>query len=137
MASISGNFLAWEFEMQDEAGNTMALIDRNFQGFAKEIFTDAGTRLPSRPVEIDAVCRLHLISVAPSYSTAIRIHRHHPNRTPPPTAPSKNRPQASTSSTLASGRTAPPRSARPRWRRAAGATTWRLRRWRSRGRMLP
>lgn len=28
MAAITGNFLAWEFELKDEAGNTMALIDR-------------------------------------------------------------------------------------------------------------
>ncbi|KIZ02989.1 Phospholipid scramblase family protein [Monoraphidium neglectum] len=42
MAAISGSFLAWEFELKDAAGNTMALIDRNFQGFAKELFTDAG-----------------------------------------------------------------------------------------------
>eukprot|EP01025_Chloroclados_australasicus_P055600 TRINITY_DN6776_c0_g2_i12.p1 TRINITY_DN6776_c0_g2~~TRINITY_DN6776_c0_g2_i12.p1 ORF type:complete len:483 (+),score=71.66 TRINITY_DN6776_c0_g2_i12:2459-3907(+) len=41
-AQISGNFLAWEFELKDNEGGTLALIDRNFSGFAKEIFTDAG-----------------------------------------------------------------------------------------------
>ena len=41
-ASITGGFLAWEFELKDKEGGTLALIDRNFQGFAKEIFTDAG-----------------------------------------------------------------------------------------------
>lgn len=41
-ASITGQFLAWEFELKDKEGGTLALIDRNFQGFAKEIFTDAG-----------------------------------------------------------------------------------------------
>lgn len=56
-ARIEGNFLAWEFELKDEKGGestgnvcmypdcalgTLALIDRNFQGFGKEIFTDAG-----------------------------------------------------------------------------------------------
>ncbi|GFR43289.1 hypothetical protein Agub_g4354, partial [Astrephomene gubernaculifera] len=41
-AAISGNFLAWEFQLQDASGATLALVDRNFQGFAKEIFTDAG-----------------------------------------------------------------------------------------------
>ncbi|KAL6745543.1 Scramblase-domain-containing protein [Haematococcus lacustris] len=30
-ASISGNFLAWEFELKDEQGGTLALVDRNFQ----------------------------------------------------------------------------------------------------------
>jgi hypothetical protein len=30
-AAISGTFLAWEFELKDETGGTLALIDRNFQ----------------------------------------------------------------------------------------------------------
>lgn len=33
-AAISGNFLAWEFELKDEKGGTLALIDRNFQVWA-------------------------------------------------------------------------------------------------------
>jgi len=41
-ASITGSFLAWEFELKDAEGGTLALIDRNFLGFGKEIFTDAG-----------------------------------------------------------------------------------------------
>ena len=41
-AAIKGNFLAWEFELKDDKGGTLGLIDRNFQGFGKEIFTDAG-----------------------------------------------------------------------------------------------
>ncbi|GMH43421.1 hypothetical protein BSKO_11343 [Bryopsis sp. KO-2023] len=41
-AEIGGNFLAWEFELKDSTGGTLALIDRNFQGFGKELFTDAG-----------------------------------------------------------------------------------------------
>lgn len=39
---IKGNFLAWEFEITDERGGTLALIDRNFSGFGIELFTDAG-----------------------------------------------------------------------------------------------
>ena len=38
-AEISGGFLAWEFELKDEAGGTLALIDRNFAGFGVELFT--------------------------------------------------------------------------------------------------
>jgi len=41
-ARISGPLLAWEFVLTDDAGDTLALIDRNFQGFARELFTDAG-----------------------------------------------------------------------------------------------
>lgn len=41
-AAIDGGFLAWEFELKDQHGGTLALIDRNFSGFGKELFTDAG-----------------------------------------------------------------------------------------------
>ena len=41
-AAIEGGFLAWEFALRDATGGTLALIDRNFQGFGKELFTDAG-----------------------------------------------------------------------------------------------
>lgn len=41
-ARISGPLLAWEFQLTDDGGRPLALIDRNFQGFAKELFTDAG-----------------------------------------------------------------------------------------------
>ena len=41
-AAVDGGFLAWEFELKDERGETLALIDRNFSGFGKELFTDAG-----------------------------------------------------------------------------------------------
>ena len=33
---------AWEFVLRDAQGVPLALIDRNFSGFAKEIFSDAG-----------------------------------------------------------------------------------------------
>ena len=41
-ARIDSPFLAWEFLMTDERGKPLALIDRNFSGFGKELFTDAG-----------------------------------------------------------------------------------------------
>lgn len=43
-AAVSAPLLAWEFELKDEAGGTLALIDRNFSGFGRELFTDAGGR---------------------------------------------------------------------------------------------
>jgi uncharacterized protein YxjI len=39
---VRSGLLAWEFELQDAQGSPMARIDRNFQGFGKELFTDAG-----------------------------------------------------------------------------------------------
>jgi len=41
-ARIDGEFLAWQFFVEDKARRPLALIDRNFSGFGKEIFTDAG-----------------------------------------------------------------------------------------------
>lgn len=41
-ARIQGRPLAWDFKLETDDGRALALIDRNFQGFAKEIFTDAG-----------------------------------------------------------------------------------------------
>jgi len=41
-AAVDAPLLAWEFEMKDQHGDTLALIDRNFSGFGKELFTDAG-----------------------------------------------------------------------------------------------
>eukprot|EP00793_Prasinoderma_coloniale_P004103 PRCOL_00006278-RA len=42
VARVRAGFLAWEFVLEDEAGAVRAVIDRNFQGFGKELFTDAG-----------------------------------------------------------------------------------------------
>ncbi|KAH7622753.1 hypothetical protein Ndes2526B_g03592 [Nannochloris sp. 'desiccata'] len=41
-AAVDAPLLGWEFELKDSHGDTLALIDRNFSGFGKEIFTDAG-----------------------------------------------------------------------------------------------
>lgn len=41
-AHIDGGFLALDFDMHDEQGNKMASVNRNFVGFARELFTDSG-----------------------------------------------------------------------------------------------
>jgi len=41
-AEIKGGFLAWDFEFIDEKGGILARVDRNFQGWGKLLFTDAG-----------------------------------------------------------------------------------------------
>ncbi|KAF9924546.1 hypothetical protein FBU30_005518 [Linnemannia zychae] len=41
-AHIDGGFLALDFNMQDEQGRPMASVNRNFVGFARELFTDSG-----------------------------------------------------------------------------------------------
>jgi uncharacterized protein YxjI len=42
IATIKGGLLAWDFRLEDEQGEMLALIDRNFSGFGKELLTDAG-----------------------------------------------------------------------------------------------
>ncbi|KAG0261512.1 hypothetical protein BG011_000976 [Mortierella polycephala] len=41
-AHIDGGFLALDFDMHDEQGHRMASVNRNFVGFARELFTDSG-----------------------------------------------------------------------------------------------
>jgi uncharacterized protein YxjI len=41
-AHIDGGFLALDFDMQDEEGQKLASVNRNFVGFARELFTDSG-----------------------------------------------------------------------------------------------
>ncbi|KAK3278594.1 hypothetical protein CYMTET_13478 [Cymbomonas tetramitiformis] len=41
-AEIRGGFLAWEFDLIDQEGVSVAKVDRNFTGLAREMFTDAG-----------------------------------------------------------------------------------------------
>ena len=40
--AVDAPFLAWEFPLLGPDGSTRALLDRNFQGFGKELLTDAG-----------------------------------------------------------------------------------------------
>lgn len=42
VAAINGQFLAWDFGIEDEKGETVASVSRNFSGLATEMFTDAG-----------------------------------------------------------------------------------------------
>ncbi|KAF9978382.1 hypothetical protein BGZ73_002561 [Actinomortierella ambigua] len=41
-AHIDGGFLALDFDMQDQRGRVMGSVNRNFVGFARELFTDSG-----------------------------------------------------------------------------------------------
>ncbi|KAG5455821.1 MAG: Scramblase-domain-containing protein [Olpidium bornovanus] len=41
-AAVDAPFLSWDFKLQDERGGLLGTVDRNFSGFAREIFTDTG-----------------------------------------------------------------------------------------------
>jgi len=41
-AAVDAPFLSWDFFLQDEAGNNLASVVRNFTGFGRELFTDTG-----------------------------------------------------------------------------------------------
>ncbi|GAA6007723.1 hypothetical protein JCM11491_003941 [Sporobolomyces phaffii] len=40
--NIDSGFLAWDFSVRDEQGQVIASINRNFTGFARELFADVG-----------------------------------------------------------------------------------------------
>ncbi|KAI8822532.1 Scramblase-domain-containing protein [Fimicolochytrium jonesii] len=42
VAYIDEGFLAWDFQIRAADGSVMAAVNRNFSGFAREIFTDTG-----------------------------------------------------------------------------------------------
>ncbi|TEB35939.1 Scramblase-domain-containing protein [Coprinellus micaceus] len=42
IAQVDSGFLAWRFPILDENGKVMAVIDRAWRGFGREIFTDTG-----------------------------------------------------------------------------------------------
>ncbi|KAJ3281862.1 hypothetical protein HK104_011226, partial [Borealophlyctis nickersoniae] len=55
---IDGGFWAWDFNIIDEEGGLIGVINRNFVGFAREIFTDTGTyaihmEQSHRPLSLD------------------------------------------------------------------------------------
>ncbi|ORY95476.1 Scramblase-domain-containing protein [Syncephalastrum racemosum] len=41
-ANVDTPFLGWDFVLQDEQGGPIGTVNRNFSGFAREIFTDTG-----------------------------------------------------------------------------------------------
>lgn len=41
-AHVNEPFLSWDFTLRDEEGKTIGSVNRNFGGFAREIFTDTG-----------------------------------------------------------------------------------------------
>ena len=41
VASVEGNFVAWDFKVTDAQGNQIGSINKQFGGLAKEIFTDS------------------------------------------------------------------------------------------------
>lgn len=41
-AHVNEPFLSWDFTLRDESQNTIGSVNRNFAGFAREIFTDTG-----------------------------------------------------------------------------------------------
>lgn len=42
VAAIDGELLAWDFNIIDKDDKIIGSVNRNFSGFVKEIFTDAG-----------------------------------------------------------------------------------------------
>ncbi|KXZ45777.1 hypothetical protein GPECTOR_50g570 [Gonium pectorale] len=92
-AAISGTFLAWEFELKDSAGGTLALVDRNFQGFAKELFTDAGKYVIHFGYQ-GAQLQQHMEQQAQAQLQAQQQQQQHQQQQPQLTAASGSQPAA-------------------------------------------
>ena len=41
IASVEGNFIAWDFKVTDAQGNQIGTVNKQYGGLAKEIFTDS------------------------------------------------------------------------------------------------
>ncbi|KAJ3408209.1 hypothetical protein HDV05_005076, partial [Chytridiales sp. JEL 0842] len=57
---IDGGFWTWDFQILDSASQLLSSVNRNFAGFAREIFTDTGVYavnmdniFPARPLSLD------------------------------------------------------------------------------------
>ncbi|CEH18253.1 Phospholipid scramblase [Ceraceosorus bombacis] len=42
VAKVDGAFLTWDFFLEDESGKVVGSVNRNFRGFARELFADVG-----------------------------------------------------------------------------------------------
>ncbi|KAJ3060398.1 hypothetical protein HK102_009502, partial [Quaeritorhiza haematococci] len=82
-AAIDGGFWAWDFILEDENGGVLSSVNRNFVGFAREIFTDSGQYV----VRYDAVQPVRALSLderAVALAAAVTVdidyfsrHSHH------------------------------------------------------------
>ncbi|KAI8069976.1 Scramblase-domain-containing protein [Gongronella butleri] len=71
-AAIDAPFLSWDFDLQDDTGKPIGNINRNFVGFAREIFTDTGQYV-LRMDAVDTSDGLTLDQRAVMLATAISI----------------------------------------------------------------
>ncbi|KAJ1979389.1 hypothetical protein H4R34_002841 [Dimargaris verticillata] len=67
-ARIDGGFLAWDFDMIDDQGRLISSVNRNFSGFAREIFTDTGQYV----LRMDAAAPL-VTTTAPQPTRALTL----------------------------------------------------------------
>jgi len=62
--SVDSGFLAVDFDMRDESGTKIASVNKDFTGFAREIFTDARQYVlrldPSLNVQADGLINTSL-----------------------------------------------------------------------------
>ncbi|KAJ1337093.1 hypothetical protein BSLG_006853 [Batrachochytrium salamandrivorans] len=72
-AGIDGQFWAWDFELKDEHDGRLGSVNRNFVGFAREIFTDTGQYAIHMDSTPDLARPLSLDERAVMMATAISI----------------------------------------------------------------
>ncbi|KAI9217868.1 Scramblase, partial [Blastocladiella britannica] len=61
-ARIDAGFLSWSFPILGEEGEARALIDRNFTGFGRELFTDTGHYAVHLDPNVDVAAAITAVS---------------------------------------------------------------------------
>ncbi|KAI8609156.1 hypothetical protein BC830DRAFT_1173805, partial [Chytriomyces sp. MP71] len=93
---IESGFWAWDFLVEGEKGESLAYVNRNFAGFAREIFTDTGVYAvhvdniepKARSLSLDE--RAVILAISSSSSSTIKDYLDL-SSSPPLSAPASNR----------------------------------------------
>ncbi|RHZ57042.1 hypothetical protein Glove_395g7 [Diversispora epigaea] len=78
---IDAGFLSWDFHIQDKKGVDVGSVNRNFGGFAKEIFTDMGQYViridpETRPMSLDERAVILAAAISVDFDYFSRHSRH-------------------------------------------------------------
>ena len=74
IANIKGNFIAWDFKIEDINGNIIGGINKKWEGLAKELFTSADNYVIRFHGKVDETTRRLIMSAAASLDMVYKEH---------------------------------------------------------------
>ena len=74
IANIKGNFIAWDFKIEDINGNIIGGINKKWAGLAKELFTSADNYVIRFHGKVDETTRRLIMSAAASLDMVYKEH---------------------------------------------------------------